>query len=521
MEGRNAVATRQRTDPLWDSSELLASGGTFTGAVRLVAGYGGINIFIASNLSFRLRMEEACSEDGPWTETDRQTSALNEEGTRQVICRRFVPCGAYARIRVDNLGGATMTVFSLCLLGLPIGDSSTATLAGPDGALVDVRNADADDDGAAALNGFVTNARIWALGSADWQRLRGRPFDSGSIDESLFGLLARAAITGSDSSAAVGSRNVPVEARDFNVDADVDGGLVALTVNARLAGYRIATGNWARLQEDTPAAAAGSSTGSVLAVYANSIAFGIDNTGAAVIRPVEARNYDVNAGDVTTSLIGLLCNTRNALFYPRDVDWGFFAGTRADSLAGAQEEREQGAFVYQARESAFAASLRGRRFYSTHQTPNTAITAQASFVATTPTFLLRQAATSVRVILRSISIFIVNTPTDDVRITVAIDTADRFSAGGTSHTPQNANEESATASGITSFLSNPTATAAGAGTRYLMNTLIDNSAPSTITINFKDGVLLSTTASLLVYVFGNGGATPADVYWVAEWEEVA
>ena len=135
--------------------------------------------------------------------------------------------------------------------------------------------------------------------------------------------------------------------------------------------------------------------------------------------------------------------------------------------------------------------------------------------------MLRQAATAVRVILRNFTIFVTNTPTDDVRVTVTIDTADRFSAGGGSHTPQNTNEESATASGITSFLSNPTATAAGAGTRYLVNGLIDNVATTRISIDLKDGVLLSTTSSLLVYVFGNGGATPADVFWVAEWEEVA
>jgi len=522
MQAVNAVATRQRTDVLWESSVLLASGGTFTGAVRLVAGYGGVNVFISSNLSFRLRFEEACSEDGPWTETDRETSTLNEEGTRQTICRRLVPCGAYARIRVDNLGGALMTAFSLCLLGMPVGDSTTAMLVGPGGAAPDVRNADACADFASSLNGWLTNSRMAVFDRvlADWCNLYGDlpSAVNGTPATSVRAAYANAITVGLDSTGVSVMR--PVEGRNADADTDMGASFIGLLTNARLGVFDFGAGTYTRATGRAPGNLVGASPTSFDAINMNGILFGVDNTGAAVLRSVEARNFDV-VGDVSSGLIGLLCNTRNSLFIPRDLEWGFFTGIRADSLSSSVAEQSGGASVYQARESAFAAGLRGRRFYSTHQTPNTAITAQASFVATTPTFMLRQAATAVRVILRSITLFIINTPTDDVRVTVTIDTADRFSAGGTSHTPQNVNEESATASGITSFLSNPTATAAGAGTRYLVNALLDNTAPSRLSIDFKDGVLLSTTASLLVYVFGNGGATPADVFWIFEWEEVA
>lgn len=669
----NAIATRQRSDLLWESSTLLAAGGTFTGAVRLVAGYGGINVFISSNLSFRLRIEEACSEDGPWTETDRETSALNEEGTRQIICRRFVPCGGYARIRIDNLGGALMTAFNVCLLGLPVGDSTSVTLAGPGGAVADVRNADACADFAGSLNGFLTNSRtaVYDRALADWCNLYGdlpnavngvpsgavraaytnsvavgldstgvsvmRPVEarsgglSPSYGSALIGLLVKAQLHGFDPSTAawegitedepssisgtgtaavrtlfttaiatgidntgaavlrpVEARNADVtgdfvstliglltnsrmsvfdldadwvrwsarsgtgfsgitattilpgvyaglygtdntgaallravEARNYDADADVVGSLVGLLVNARLSVFDFwVTGDHRRWQGTTLTGGSGVASASVVGAFTLANVYGQDTTGASVTRAVEARNYDVVA-DVASSLVGLLCNTRNSLFIPQDLEWGFATGIRADSVSSAVAQQAGGASVYQVRESAFGASVRGRRFYSTHQTPNTVITAQASFVATTPTFMLRQAATAVRVILRNFTIFVTNTPTDDVRVTVMIDTADRFSAGGTSHTPQNTNEESATASGITSFLSNPTAIAAGAGTRVLVNGLIDNVATTRISIDFKDGVLLSTTASLLVYVFGNGGATPADVMWIGEFEEVA
>jgi hypothetical protein len=523
MQAVNAVASRQRTDVLWESSTLLASGGTFTGAVRLVAGYGGVNVFISSNLSFRLRFEEACSEDGPWTETDRETSTLNEEGTRQVICRRLVPCGAYARIRVDNLGGALMTAFSLCLLGLPVGDSTTATLVGPGGVAADVRNADACADFAASLNGWLTNSRMAVFDRVlnDWCSLYGDlpSAVNGATASSVRAAYANAIAVGLDSTGVSVMR--PVEARDFNANADVGSTLIGLLTNSRNAYFDLNDSNWARWEGDVAANISGRGTSTVRSPYTASIVVGFDNTGAAVLRPVEARDFTIPS-DVGSTLIGLLVNSRNSFIDDRTTEWNWIGGTSYASVAGNTNlEICPGPFVYQPRESAFVASRRGRRFYSTHQTPNTVITAQASFVATTPTFMLRQAATAVRVILRSITLFIVNTPTDDVRVTVEIDTADRFSAGGTSHTPQNVNEESATASGITSFLSNPTATAAGAGTRYLVNALVDNTAPSRLSIDFKDGVLLSTTASLLTYVFGNGGATPADVFFVFEWEEVA
>jgi hypothetical protein len=184
----------------------------------------------------------------------------------------------------------------------------------------------------------------------------------------------------------------------------------------------------------------------------------------------------------------------------------------------AETDRQFAMSVAQSRESAFTAARRGRRFYSTHQTPGTAITGQAAFNVNTPTWLIRLNGTSVRLILRSISLTLVNTPTNAPNVTVSIDTADRFSAGGAAHVPQNTNEESATASGVTSVLANPTL--AAAAPRDLVNDQLLNTQTSKITILFRDGILLGTSSNLMVYTWGAGGTQP-DWYWVFEWEEVA
>jgi hypothetical protein len=118
-QSSNSVGSRARMDALWASITALASGGTFSGPARRVAGYGSLNLYIHSNLSFRLRIEEACSETGPWTESHRETSVVNDAGTAQIIASRFTPTAEFARVFVDNLGGALQGSFGLCIGGLP------------------------------------------------------------------------------------------------------------------------------------------------------------------------------------------------------------------------------------------------------------------------------------------------------------------------------------------------------------------------------------------------------------------
>ncbi len=161
----------------------------------------------------------------------------------------------------------------------------------------------------------------------------------------------------------------------------------------------------------------------------------------------------------------------------------------------------------------------GRRFVATHQTLGGVITGQTALADTTPTFMIRNSSTATRrLILRSISLTSVDNQNQRGDVYVVLDTTDRFSAGGTSHTPQNMNGDVTTAS-ATSFLSNPTATAAGAGTRIVMSTAVDtrnNAIP--FMILFKDGLLIPKPGSLLVYTVRN---VAPEWRFAFEWEEIA
>ena len=344
----NAIPSRQRADQLIESTTNLGVGATFSSDTRQVDGYGGLNIYGFSNESFLVRIQEALSADGPFNETDRETSAINEAGTFQQVCRRFVPCGDFVRVFVDNLGAGTTTTFQFQVLGLPVGDSSVAIIAGGGGFVPAVRDADADNDFAASLLGWVTNSRMAVLGAADYERLTGRPFDDGAIDETLFGMLTRAAVTGLNQDLGAGAQNVPIEARaiagidgtttltnqvlltaaiatgidsggvnvlrpiearNFDAAGDVAEVLVGLLCNTRNSVRRIAVSDWAFAGGDTPAAVSGASPGGLIAAYTNALVAGQDNTAAAVLRPVEARNLSAD-GDVVSTLIGLLVNSR-------------------------------------------------------------------------------------------------------------------------------------------------------------------------------------------------------------------
>lgn len=175
--------------------------------------------------------------------------------------------------------------------------------------------------------------------------------------------------------------------------------------------------------------------------------------------------------------------------------------------------------VVDTRRDAWIATEGARRFNVTNVV-NTPVAAQSGFTDTTPTLLLRQLASSRRIVFRSLEIGLTSGGGgNQLRAIIAIDTADRFSAGGTTHTPVNLNEESATASAVTAFLSNPTVTAAGAGTRYVNNIVSGNPNGGNIMIDYNDGIFLGTTSSFLAYVFTISGGVPS-IFFNATWEEI-
>jgi hypothetical protein len=178
--------------------------------------------------------------------------------------------------------------------------------------------------------------------------------------------------------------------------------------------------------------------------------------------------------------------------------------------------------VNQSRDSGFAAARRGKRFICAQQTPGTDVTVPVvgAFDATKPLLMLRVDSASIRSIVRGLRLQLTNTPGSDVRVRLCIDTADRYSAGGTAVTPQNTNEESATVA-VAKFYETPTATAAGGTQRYLHPALLIAQDGAAVNFDLADGVLLGpTAATLLVYAWQSAGTAGTIMYYLDE-EEVA
>ena len=320
---------------------------------------------------------------------------------------------------------------------------------------------------------------------------------SGRLATAFRGLNTDSLTCGIDNTVAAPNNVVrPVEARALGYTPGLADSLIRLLVGANLLGRDTTTGNWEAISADQLVAISGKTTANTRAAYAASITVGLDNTGAAVLRPVEARAPGAMAGSYA-----LLENAIIGAYDPISAVHRRLDLTGASSPSAIEPESLYGLLTYQARDTGFAAARRGKRFYGTHQTPGTLITAQTAFVATTPTLMYRINSAAIRAIIRSLDISIANTPGGLVYITVAIDTADRYDSAGTAITLQNSNEENVTAAvGLHYF--NPTANAAGAGTRYLGTWVAPATAGANVNLDFGDGILLGPTAStLLVYVW--------------------
>jgi hypothetical protein len=217
-------------------------------------------------------------------------------------------------------------------------------------------------------------------------------------------------------------------------------------------------------------------------------------------------------GDFAKAVVGMAGQSRLAVLDEAGDEWTRLQGLKANGV--------QAGYALAPRDHGYAAVARGRRFFTTHQTPGTAVTGQTSFVATTPTFLLNNAAATRGAILRSIILAQAGTVAGGlIELVLAIDSANRYSAGGTAVVPQNGNSDSATASLVTAFRFNPTASAAGAGTRYLAPGAVPASLGTITTISFNDGVYIGVTGSILLYTWA---ATTGPTWrFTFEWEEVA
>jgi hypothetical protein len=276
----------------------------------------------------------------------------------------------------------------------------------------------------------------------------------------------------------------------------------------------IATG-WTFLVGDLASAISGRAANAIEAAYTHALVAGQDNSGAAVLRPVEARNFDVDA-DITQSLIGLLVNSRTGL-YDINAEYARLGGTSSVTVGGTFAEKMVGALVYQARDTGFAAARRGKRFYTCNPAIGTPLTCQLAYVATTPSLVVRVNVATIRVILRSLKLQIANTPGAIVNYAITLSLSDLWSAGGTLVASSNTNEESATAAAAL-YYENPTTT--GAGARIIDQGVISNIATAERTIKFEDSLLMGIShATVSVYLWS--ATTAPQVYYNFDAEEVS
>lgn len=368
-----------------------------------------------------------------------------------------------------------------------------------------------DDDGSITSgDGSPTVIGLnYNFDGTNWVRTLARPANT-AIDQALDYGLIRAAVSGIDSGAGAGSEVLAVEARNFNNGAtDVDESLIGLLTNSRMAVWQNVASNWRNVFGDTPSGVDGLAATSAIALYTNAIIAGTDNTGAAVLRPVETRNADATA-DVAASLIGLLTQARNAVFDADTSDWALEGGVAViDGAAPAMD------FVAQARDSGYVASRFGRRFTVTSAGNN--IAGDTAFSAISPQVLIDTDSTNDQVIKKiTVSLAVAGGATP-VNVRVIIDTASRFSSGGTSRTPGNENTSDATAASGDAYLDGAVVAIAAVGAREIGDEIMENVAGKKVVFDFEDGLIIGVDSALLVY--WNSGTTAPECRYEIEFED--
>lgn len=470
--------SRQRTEPFTISQTLLGIAGVATSNRLACDGYDSVQVHVRADRTFTVRVFE--SIDGVnWSLADVIPSAADPfTPADQLVLISVGIESLFCRVTVTNTSGGALTVFQASAYLIPVG-------------------------GAGGGGGGSGPLGPYAQGD----------FDSINVDErTATAMWVRSAITGRDQTQAAGSQNTPVEARAVVNFAGDSTSLISLLTQAVQTGIDTTGAAVLRPTEArVPSGFDGLVANGFFASYTVANLFGRDTTGAAVVRPVEARTVSGYNGSL--ALNGLLAAS---FVYALDV------GSATLNYVGSSQITDSTANVaapysLDVRESGYVDMVRGRRFSFTHQTPGTLVTAQAAFVATTPTLLLYNSAGNTSVVgLRTQRIDITSATTAPVFVTIMLDTADRFSAGGTAVVGQNWNEASATAYPGTSFKFNATATAAGGGTRYLGTFAIPAGAGQSLTFNSKDGIQVTGVGSIGVYVYDSAATTAPTCLFTTE-----
>lgn len=126
------IQTRQKSEILVRLGETLDPSGIFESPVKKVDGYSGISIFVTGTQPIRVRVEEACTEDGTFGLTETLASTLDPDSGLYVICERVFTCGAFAKFYIDNLDPVADAAIDACISGVPVGASSNSGGSSPD-----------------------------------------------------------------------------------------------------------------------------------------------------------------------------------------------------------------------------------------------------------------------------------------------------------------------------------------------------------------------------------------------------
>ncbi len=295
-----------------------------------------------------------------------------------------------------------------------------------------------------------------------------------------------------------------------SADANFAKALVAGLVNTRPSLYSAGAADWVIHKGEAASASAGRLASDWVGAYQLASLHGRD-TGDGSMRPIEARG---SALAVATNLYRLLVDAQ-----PRLYDW---ASTNLHTQMGGRDSAADNfdhAIVQQGRESGYHSSIRGRRFLISGEGVAQALT--SGFTATIPQVIVVPGAALdfvVRKITASMSI-VAGTPPALMR--VVLDTANRYSSGGTSRTPFNMNGGSAAAAAFTQVKDGAaaiTATAAGGGTREMGTQVLKTLVGEPYVREYEDGLIVPSSGSLLLYFYA--GDTAGRVHWEIEGEEV-
>lgn len=112
------IATRQKADLLFGPIvEPLEAAESVTLDVRRVAGYGRVSFLGISAQPFTILVEEACSEEGVFSQAALLVSALDATTGLQFVATHVFPTGGFMQVTVTNTG--TDASVDLCGHGLP------------------------------------------------------------------------------------------------------------------------------------------------------------------------------------------------------------------------------------------------------------------------------------------------------------------------------------------------------------------------------------------------------------------